>query len=66
MDFPILVGASRKRFIGAVINEEDPNKRVIGTAAVASRCASAGVDYLRVHDVKEITQVIKMTKAIIK
>ena len=65
MNYPVLVGASRKRFIGSVINEPDPNKRIFGTSAVASRCVIAGVDILRVHDVKEISQVIKMTKSII-
>jgi len=61
MNYPILIGASRKRFIGSVINEPDPTKRIFGTSAVASRCVIAGVDILRVHDVKQISQVIKMT-----
>ena len=65
MPFPILVGPSRKRFIGSVINESDPKNRIFGTAAVASRCVIAGVDFLRVHDIKEIYQVITMTKSII-
>ena len=65
MPFLTLVGASRKRFIGSVINETDPNNRIFGMAAVASRCVIAGVDFLRVHDVKQISQVIIMTKSII-
>ena len=65
MPYPLLIGASRKRFIGSVINESDPTKRIFGTAAVASRCVFAGVDILRVHDVKQISQVIVMTKSII-
>ena len=65
MNYPVLIGASRKRFIGSVINEPDPNKRIFGNAAVASRCVIAGVDILRVHDIKEISQVITMTKSII-
>ncbi len=65
MEYPVLIGASRKRFIGSVINESDPNKRIFGMSAVASICVIAGVDYLRVHDIKEIVQVIKMTKSII-
>ena len=65
MNYPLLIGASRKRFIGSVINETDPSKRLFGTAAVASRSVIAGVDILRVHDIKEISQVIMMTKAII-
>ncbi len=65
MEYPVLIGPSRKRFIGSVINEPDPKDRIFGTAAVASRCVIAGVDFLRVHDIKEICQVIKMTKSII-
>jgi len=65
MNYPVLIGPSRKRFIGSVINEPDPTKRIFGTAAVASRSVIAGVDFLRVHDVKQISQVIKMTKSII-
>ena len=65
MNNPILIGASRKRFIGSVIDESDPTKRIFGTAAVASRCVIAGIDILRVHDVKEISQVVKMTNSII-
>ena len=65
MNFPVLIGPSRKRFIGSVINEPDPNKRIFGTAAVASRSVIAGVDILRVHDIKQISQVIMMTKSII-
>ena len=65
MNYPVLIGASRKRFIGTVINETDPNKRIFGMAAVASRCVSAGVAILRVHDIKQISQVVLMTKSII-
>ena len=65
MNYPVLIGASRKRFIGSVINETDPNKRIFGMAAVASRCVSSGVDILRVHDIKQISQVVMMTKSII-
>ena len=65
MKYPLLIGASRKRFIGSVINESDPIKRIYGTAAVASRCVIAGVDILRVHDIKPISQVVKMIKSII-
>ena len=65
MQYPVLIGPSRKRFIGSVINESDPKKRIFGTAAVASRCVIAGVNFLRVHDIKEICQVIRMTKSLI-
>ena len=65
MNYPVLIGASRKRFIGSIINEPDPNKRIFGMAAVASRCVMAGVNILRVHDVKEMSQVTLMTRSIV-
>ena len=65
MNYPVLIGPSRKRFIGSVINEPDPKKRIFGTSAVACLCVIAGVDILRVHDIKQISQVIIMTKSII-
>jgi dihydropteroate synthase len=64
MNYPVLIGSSRKRFIGSVINESDPKKRIFGTAAVAARCVTAGVYILRVHDIKQISQVVIMTKSI--
>ncbi len=64
MQYPILVGASRKRFIGSVLNESDPKNRIFGMAAIASKCVFSGVDFLRVHDIKQISQVIKMSKSI--
>ena len=53
------------KYAKLIINESNPKKRIFGTAAVASRCVFAGVNILRVHDVKHIYQVIKMSKSII-
>ncbi len=64
LPYPILVGASRKRFIGEMMGEVDPNKRLLGTAIVASKCVKAKVNILRVHDVRETVQVIKLTQEI--
>ena len=58
--FPLLVGPSRKRFIGKVLNEPRPKARLWGTAAVACRCAQAGAALLRVHDVGPIRQTLRM------
>lgn len=58
--FPLLVGPSRKRFIGAVLDEPRPKARLWGTAAVACRCAQAGAALLRVHDVGPISQTLRM------
>ena len=61
---PILVGPSRKRFIGAVLDEPRPKARLWGTAAVVARCVAAGVDVVRVHDGGPIAQVTKMADAL--
>lgn len=61
---PLLVGPSRKRFIGAVLDEPRPKARLWGTVAVACRCAQAGVALVRVHDVGPIAQTLKMSAAL--
>ena len=61
---PLLVGPSRKRFIGAVLNEPRPKARLWGTAAVVARCVAAGVDVVRVHDGAAIAQVTRMAGAL--
>jgi len=61
---PLLVGPSRKSFIGKVLGLDDPADRVFGTAAVAAQCVAAGAQIIRVHDVKQICQVIKIIDAV--
>ena len=61
---PVLIGPSRKRFIGAVLNEPRPKARLWGTAAVACRCAQARTAVLRVHDVGPISQTLRMAAAL--
>jgi len=61
---PVLVGASRKRFIGDLTGAEDPADRVEGTAGVVAWCAAQGVDIQRVHDVKEMARVARIVDAI--
>ena len=58
--FPLLVGPSRKRFIGAVLEEPRPWARLWGTAAVCGQAIAAGAAILRVHDVGPIVQVVRM------
>jgi dihydropteroate synthase len=62
--YPLLVGPSRKRFIGAVLDEPRPKARLWGTAAVCALAATAGAAVLRVHDVGPIAQVARMAAAI--
>lgn len=60
--WPVLIGPSRKRFIGQILNEPDARSRLMGTAAVVAHCALSGADIVRVHDIKEMKQVVKMCK----
>lgn len=65
-DFPVLVGASRKRFLGAVTGRSEPKDRVFGTAAACAAAIFGGADIVRVHDVAEMVDVAKMTDAIVR
>jgi dihydropteroate synthase len=58
------VGPSRKRFIGAVLNEPRPRARLWGTAAVCALAVAGGAAVLRVHDVGPIAQVARMAAAV--
>ena len=61
---PVMVGPSRKRFIGDVLGITDPQERGMGTAAAVAGCVLAGVECLRVHDVAACRQVADMGAAI--
>jgi len=65
LDYPLMIGPSRKSFIGAVLNSPI-NNRIEGTAATVSIAIAKGVDIVRVHDVVEISKTVKMTDAIIR
>jgi len=60
---PIMVGTSRKSFIGKILNEPEQN-RLAGTLASCLVAARNGADILRVHDVKEVKQALKVLDAI--
>lgn len=62
--WPVCVGPSRKRFLGELLNEPDPTKRLLGTAAVIAHCAIAGVAMVRVHDVNEARQLMHVCSAL--
>lgn len=57
---PLLVGVSRKRIIGELTGESEPSKRVKGSVAVAKLLAQDGAGILRVHDVRETIDVLKV------
>lgn len=65
LGFPILLGPSRKSFIGFTLNLP-PDQRVEGTAAAVSVGIVRGADMIRVHDVKEMVRVARMTDAIVR
>ncbi|MDP6418045.1 MAG: dihydropteroate synthase [Candidatus Krumholzibacteria bacterium] len=53
LGFPLLIGASRKSFLGALMKEEDPERRLEGSLAALAKAAECEVQVLRVHDVRE-------------
>lgn len=61
---PILLGASRKRFIGTIGGGQDPSDRVSGSVAVALFAARRGVQILRVHDIFATKQALDLEWAI--
>jgi dihydropteroate synthase len=63
-DLPLLVGASRKRFLGQLLDEPDPGLRLEGDLAVAAHCRAAGVDILRVHDVRAVRRLFRVLGAL--
>lgn len=63
---PILVGPSRKSFIGHLLNREQPKDRIWGTAAACCAAIAGGVDILRVHDVAEMSEVCRVADALLR
>ncbi|KAK4034575.1 Dihydropteroate synthase-like protein [Parachaetomium inaequale] len=61
---PWLVGSSRKSFIGRVTGVPTPRERIWGTAATVAAAVQGGADVVRVHDVREMAQVVAMADAI--
>ncbi|KAI0023079.1 Dihydropteroate synthase-like protein [Xylariomycetidae sp. FL0641] len=61
---PWLLGSSRKSFIGRITGVPKPMDRVFGTAATVAAAVQGGADIVRVHDVTEMGQVVKMADAI--
>jgi dihydropteroate synthase len=63
-DFPVLVGASRKSMIGSILDGRPADDRLTGTIAVHYHSLMKGADILRVHDVKEASDSIRIFEAI--
>ncbi len=65
LGYPVLLGPSRKSFIGFTL-DLPPDQRVEGTAATVAVGIVRGADIIRVHDVREMARVAKMTDAIVR
>jgi dihydropteroate synthase len=64
LGYPLLVGTSRKSFIGKILDQPDAQERVWGTAATCCAAIAQGADVLRVHDVKAMRDVCRVADAI--
>ena len=64
--YRVLVGTSRKAFLGKITNQDVPAERLLATAATVGFCAEKNVSIIRVHDVAEMAQVVKVINAIRK
>lgn len=61
---PVCVGVSRKAFLGAILRQPEPKKRLIGTVAACVSAVRSGAKIIRVHDVKEAVEAVRVTDAI--
>jgi len=61
---PILIGPSRKAFIGKILGDVPPEERLEGTAAAVAISIMNGANIIRVHDVKEMAKVARVADAI--
>lgn len=62
LGYPVMIGASRKAFLGKLL-DAGPDDRLAGNLAVAARCYASGVDIVRVHDVKETVGLFRVLDA---
>ena len=65
LGYPLLVGTSRKSTIGRVL-DLPPDQRMEGTAATVALSIGAGADIVRVHDVRQMVRVSRMTDAVVR
>ena len=63
---PVLVGTSRKRFLGELLDGAPVTDRVEGTAATVALAIAAGVDIVRVHDVAPIARTVRVADAVVR
>lgn len=61
---PLVLGASRKAFLGRLLDQPEPKGRLIGTVATTALAGMQGVDIVRVHDVKENVEAARVARAV--
>jgi dihydropteroate synthase len=66
LPYPVLVGPSRKRFIGAALGGAPVQERVEGTIGAAIVSVVLGADIIRVHDVRAVSQAVRVADAILE
>jgi dihydropteroate synthase len=66
LELPLLVGVSRKSFIGKILDQPDPARRLWGTAAACCAAIANGADILRVHDVAEMVDVCRVADVMLR
>jgi dihydropteroate synthase len=66
LGYPILIGTSRKTFLGTTLDGKPPEDRIWGTAATVAASILAGAHIVRVHDVEEMVQVARVTDKVLE
>ncbi|RUM35134.1 MAG: dihydropteroate synthase [Archaeoglobus sp.] len=66
LDMPVMVGISRKSFIGQISGLKNPEDRLVGSVVAEALAVLKGVDYIRTHNVCETRQAVEMAKFIAK
>ncbi len=64
--YPVLVGTSRKSFLGTIVGIEEPERRDVATTATVALAAATGVAVVRVHNVAQALQAIQVASAIVQ
>jgi dihydropteroate synthase len=64
LGYPVLVGASRKSFVGALTGVKLPAERVLGSVGAAATAAMRGASVVRVHDVKATVEALRVVDAV--
>jgi dihydropteroate synthase len=63
---PLLIGTSRKRFLGELLGGAEPDDRLEGTAATVALAIAGGADVVRVHDVAAMVRVARVADAVVR